>query len=222
MPAKKNLPEHVAAQRKFLNDELEPKLAEARAGQRQLYFGDAMHAVLGSYFGMVWSAVAIFLKAAAGRQRYSVLGAWNAATNTLVHVTTTATVNAALMLELLAALAAAAVPDPAGPAGAKLPITLTLDNAKYQRCAAVEARARELGIELLFLPGYSPNLNLIERLWKFVKKTALRGSYHADFASFQAAIDDCLSKIPTKHAAALKTLITHKFQTFDNVSFLAA
>ena len=50
------------------------------------------------------------------------------------------------------------------------PITLVLDNARYQRNAAVKALADQLGITLLFLPSYSPNLNLIERLWKFIKR----------------------------------------------------
>jgi hypothetical protein len=48
------------------------------------------------------------------------------------------------------------------------PITLVLDNARYQHNAAVKTLAKELGITLLFLPSYSPNLNLIERLWKFI------------------------------------------------------
>jgi transposase len=47
-----------------------------------------------------------------------------------------------------------------------MPITLVLDNAHYQKCALVQALARGLGIELLYLPAYSPNLNLIERFWK--------------------------------------------------------
>src|SRR5205085_7435016 len=56
-------------------------------------------------------------------------------------------------------------------------VTVVLDNAGYQRCKAVQARAEELGLELLFLPPYSPNLNLIERLWKFVKKECLYAKY---------------------------------------------
>jgi transposase len=47
---------------------------------------------------------------------------------------------------------------------------LVLGNARYQKCALVQTLAAALGIELLYLPSYSPNLNLIERLWKFVKK----------------------------------------------------
>jgi hypothetical protein len=38
-----------------------------------------------------------------------------------------------------------------------LPITLVLDNARYQKCALVQGLAASLGIELLYLPGYSPS-----------------------------------------------------------------
>jgi transposase len=56
---------------------------------------------------------------------------------------------------------------------------VVLDNARYQRCAIVQATARALDIELLYLPTYSPNLNLIERLWKFTKKKSLVSKYYA-------------------------------------------
>ena len=104
----------------------------------------------------------------------------------------------------------------------KGPTTLVMDNARYQRCKAVEAEAQRLGIALLFLPSYSPNLNVIERLWKFTKKRALRGKHYADFAAFRAAIDNCLDRIPTDHKDELQSLMTLKFQTFDSHSFLAA
>jgi hypothetical protein len=52
--------------------------------------------------------------------------------------------------------------------------------------------AAELGIELLFLPSYSPNLNLIERLWKFVKKECLYSRYYETFELFKKAITGCL------------------------------
>jgi len=81
--------------------------------------------------------------------------------------------------------------------------------------------AESLGIELLFLPSYSPNLNLIERLWKFVKKQALNSRRHADFAEFRYAINHCLDRTTTDHDAELTTLLAHKFQTFENVSILA-
>ena len=52
--------------------------------------------------------------------------------------------------------------------------------------------AKILGIELLYLPSYSPNLNLIERLWKYVKKECLYSEYYDTFAKFKAAIEQCV------------------------------
>ena len=94
-------------------------------------------------------------------------------------------------------------------------LTVFLDNARYQKCALVIATAARLHIELCFLPAYSPNLNLIERLWKFVQKQCLYSKYYADFATFKAAIVTCLSETHTKHKLALDSLITLRFQTFE-------
>lgn len=91
-------------------------------------------------------------------------------------------------------------------------ITIVLDNARYQHCARVEECAQKLGIELLFLPPYSPNFNLIERLWKFVKNTCLYSHYYTTFAAFQYAIATCLSETTGKHRQELQTLLTLKFQ----------
>ena len=86
----------------------------------------------------------------------------------------------------------------------------------------VQDLAGVLNIELLFLPSYSPNLNLIERLWKFVKKAALNSRYHSSFAEFQGVIDQCLDELPTTHRPQISTSMTAVFQTFGNVSMLTA
>ena len=83
--------------------------------------------------------------------------------------------------------------------GPRAPITVALDNARYQRCALVQSLARERGIRLLFLPSYSPNLNLIERLWRFVRKQSLNSTWFDSFEQFQGAIDDCLNRMATDH-----------------------
>jgi transposase len=134
-------------------------------------------------------------------------------TRELVTITNTTVVNTATMCDLLRAVAAR---------GLVGPITLVLDNARYQRNALVIRLARELGIELLFLPSYSPNLNLIERLWRFVKREAAYGKYHPTFAEFRATIEDVLDCLPTTHAEKLASLMTLNFQEFDDVSLLAA
>ena len=97
-----------------------------------------------------------------------------------------------------------------------------MDNARYQKCALVNQLAQSLQIELLYLPSYSPNLNLIERLWKFVKKQVLNCCYYTDFSAFKSAITDCLNESDGKHKADLDTLLTLNFQTFEDTQVLAA
>jgi len=90
-----------------------------------------------------------------------------------------------------------------------------MDNAKYQVCKAVTERAIELNIELMFLPSYSPNLNLIERLWKWVKKDCLNCKYYSKFSEFKTAINNSLNKIITGQVKKeMDSLLTLNFQLF--------
>ena len=205
--------EHVETQAQFLDAELKPKLDAALAGKGHVFFVDAAHFVLGTYVCHLWSLTRIFVRAASGRQRFNVLGAWNAVTRELISVTNTTVVNTATMCELLRKIAAQ---------GLSGPVTLVLDNARYQRNAVVRELAKELGITLLFLPSYSPNLNLIERLWKFMKRRSLYGRYHPTFAGFRAAIEETIDGLSTTHADQLKTLMTLNFQQFQEVSLMTA
>lgn len=205
--------EHAAEQATFHDGQLKPRLDRAQAGAGHVFFVDAAHFVFGTFLCCLWSFTRIFVRAASGRQRFNVLGAWNAITRELVAVTNTTVVNTETMCELLRKIAAL---------GLTGPITLVLDNARYQRNALVESLAESLGIELLFLPSYSPNLNLIERLWKFIKRRSLYGRYHPAFADFRAAIEQVIAELPTKHAGDLATLMTLNFQRFEDVSLMAA
>ncbi len=213
LPPKKTVEEHVAIQAEFLESKLEPALQEARAGKGHVFFVDAAHFVMGAFLCCVWCMARLFIRGGSGRKRYSVLGAWNAVTHELVSITTDATVSAETMCALLRKIVAL---------GLQGPITLVLDNARYQHCALVMELAKSLNIHLEFLPSYSPNLNLIERLWKFIKKQVLYGKHYGTFLEFCAAIDGCLAKIPTAHREKLDSLMTHNFQTFNPALFLAA
>lgn len=213
VPPKKSLPEHVETQADFLNNELKPRLDRAEAGQGHVLFVDAAHFVFGTYLCCLWSIMPMYIRAASGRQRFNVLGAWDALGRTLTTVTNTTVVNTDTMKELLRKIASE---------GRKGPVTLVLDNARYQRNKAVQALAAELGIELLYLPSYSPNLNLIERFWRFAKRRAVYGRHHGTFAEFRGAIEEVLECVPTTHAESLASLMTLKFQEFDDVSLLTA
>lgn len=196
-------------QQRFLETELEPRLNQARTGQRHLFFMDAAHFVLQPSLGFLWCFARLFIKAPAGRERFNVLGALHATSLQLVTVTNCTYINSQSVALLLRQLAATFT---------DLPITLVLDNARYQRCRFVQALAAELDIELLFLPPYSPNLNLIERLWKFVKKQCLYSHYYEKFADFKQAIQDCLAEVPGKFKEQLASLLALNFQTFENVN----
>ena len=178
-----------------------------------MFFVDAAHFVRGAFLACVWCLVRLFVPTGSGRQRYSVLGALNAVTHELARVTTTGSVNRETALALLASL------RERHPVGR---LTVVLDNARYFRNRVVFAAARRLRIHLLFLPPYSPNLNLIERVWKFVKKTALQGRYQSDFAAFQAAIDRILDGLDGEYLPQMTTLLTWNFQMFDDTPILTA
>ena len=174
---------------------------------------DAAHCVFGTLLCGLWSVVRVFVRAASGRPRFNVLGARGAVARTLTAVTHTTVVNTQTMCEWPRAVAAR---------GLVGPVTVVLDNARDQRNDAVEGVAKGLGIELLFLPSYSPNLNLIERLWRFAKRKAAYGKYHPAFADFRAAIQDVLDRVPTLHAENLASRMALNFQEFDEVSLLTA
>ena len=207
LPAKGDPQEQEAYQEK----KLEPRLAEARAGERAVFFVDAAHFVFGAFLGYLWCFARCWIKAPSGRQRFSVLGALKAVTHEVITVTTLTSINSQSVSQLLVKLARLSL---------QVPITRVLDNARYQRCALVQSVANSLGIELLYLPPYSPNLNLIERLWKFVKKHCLYSKYYADFTAFTHAIEDCLATTQTTHKHALSSLLTFNFQSFKKVQSL--
>jgi transposase len=213
VPPKKTIEGHAQEQSRFLQQELEPALAQARAGRRAVYFVDAAHFVWAPFLGCLWCLSRLFVRSATGRKRYSVLGALDAVTHDVIRVCDEGYVTAQTVCTLLRSLAAS---------GLRVPITVVLDNARYQRCELVQALARQLGIHLLFLPSYSPNLNLIERLWRFVRKQSLNSTWFDSFEEFKGAIDDCLGKMATVHKQDAATMFVHRFQQFEDVSVLAA
>jgi transposase len=124
-----------------------------------------------------------------------------------VSIRTTGSVNADTVCELVRKI------DKAYPGEE---ITLVMDNARYQKNKKVFAAAEEYGIELLFLPPYSPNLNLIERVWRLVKAKSLRNRYFADFGKFKTAIDDFVDSLSGENRHRLQSLVTEKFQIIEN------
>ena len=171
------------------------------------FFIDAAHFVHRAYLGFVWCFTRVCIASPSGRNRFNVLGAVDAVTKEVITVTNESYINAVSICELLLKLVAL---------NRGVPITVVLDNARYQKCQLVFGLAKALDIELLYLPSYSPQLNLIERLWKFVRNECLYSKYYAEFDDFKAAIEVCIEKANTTHKASLATLLSLNFQSFKN------
>lgn len=194
-------------QLEFYTHELLPKLEQASKGRRKVFFVDAAHFVMGAFLGMIWCFTRVFIKTSPGRQRYNVLGAIDSHNQELISIRTTENINSSSVVSLFEKIREKYPEDE---------ITLIMDNARYQRCHFVKDHALVQGIDLLFLPPYSPNLNLIERLWKLTKRRCLTNRHYADFKSFCAAIDSCLDDLAGPLKEELTSLMTLNFQFFQN------
>jgi transposase len=176
------------------------------------FFVDAAHFVHGAFLGYLWCFVRLFIPSPSGRKRFNVLAALDAVSKEIITVTNESYINAESVCQLLAEIAKLSLDKP---------ITLILDNARYQKCALVQNYAVALNIELLYLPSYSPHLNLIERFWKFVRKECLYSEYYEKFPEFKQAIDNCIRNAHTEHKDELESLLTWNFQSFKNVKISA-
>ncbi|MGB5599203.1 MAG: transposase, partial [Thiothrix litoralis] len=119
-------------------------------------------------------------------------------------IRTEETINAQAAIRLLEDLEAA---QPAGK------IHIIADNARYYRSKLVQAHLATKGcrIQIHFLPPYSPNLNLIERLWGFFKREVIYGTYYDTFVKFKNATLGFFRDIG-KHHQQLSTLMTDNFR----------
>lgn len=74
-----------------------------------------------------------------------------------------------------------------------------------------------LSIERLFVPAYSPHLNLIERFWRFVRKDCLYAQHYATCPAFRHTLEHCLATAHTEHRLELETLLAWNFQSFTDL-----
>ena len=173
-----------------------------------LLFLDASHFVMGcDFLGYLYGKTRRFLKTFSGRKRYNVLGALDYTTKRVLTVANDSYITATEVCEMLRKISEEYV----GKA-----VYLVLDNARYQKCNVVQELARQLRIELVYIPPYSPNLNLIERLWKFVKGE-LRSKYYDDFDLFQQKINAIIDSTTQENKARVTKLIGKKIQLFDSL-----
>ena len=147
----------------------------------KIFFVDAVHAVhnVQSTYGWIKKGIEKVIQSNTGRSRLNIHGAMDAETYEVITVSGEANVNDDSTIELLQYLLLLY------PTIKK--IHVILDNAKYHYSKKVQAFIQGSRINLVFLPTYSPELNLIERLWRVFKKNVLANRYYETFKQFQSA-----------------------------------
>ena len=132
IPANGNIEAKKNQHLDFLRDELTPKLDEAKAGLRKVYFVDAAHFVWGAFLGYLWCFLRSFLPTSSGRIRYNVLGAIDAVSHNLITFCNNGYINSTTVCELLSQIRNL---------DREIAVTIVVDNAKYQRCNLVANHA---------------------------------------------------------------------------------
>jgi transposase len=178
----------------------------AREEEIILFFADPTHPTHNSENGKKWQMKGkehtINVPSNSGRKRLTILGALNPLTLRPTILMTEDNCDT-LMAEAFLEQLREEYPN------IKTPLVVLLDNAKYNHGAV--RKAKTLNIILIFIPPYSPNLNLIERLWKFYKKIVKQNQYHKTFKEFQEATVSFFQHIE-KYQPELESLLSLKFE----------
>jgi len=173
----------------------------------KVYFIDGMHPTYNSHAGYGWIVAGkrFALRSQAGRMRMNLMGAYDPKIGEIV-AKEYYTLNQDSTIDFICLLRTLNI-------GKK--IYIIWDNVRYQYAKAVRKKAKELGIQIIYLPSYSPNLNLIERYWGFLRKNVLVNRYYETFEQFRAAIITFTKNKSKKLNRALLRYIPEKFHLLE-------
>jgi len=175
-----------------------------------IYFQDAAGFVHNSKMDYGWQRKGRSkqVKSNSGRQKVNVNGVINAISQDIITVRQKENINTKSNIAL--------VEEIIRQNQDKSKIILILDNAPMNRSYDFIQfiKKQKIRIELMYLPVYSPNLNLIERLWRFAKRKVLSNRYYSSFARFKEVIDDFFENKVHKQKKELKKLMHPKFQLY--------
>lgn len=181
-------------------------IEEAKQDKFHLFFHDPCHQLHNTIVGKCWQEKGdkgtIVLNSNTGRRRVTIIGTINAITYKLSNEITTGTCDKELTVKSLINLRQE-YDD-----GKK--IKIILDNARYNRAYLVQDKAKELNIDLIYNVPYCPNLNLIERVWKFLKKI-FKNQYIEEFDTFLDKIKLFCNDFD-KYKEEIKSLLNNKMQ----------
>ncbi len=172
-----------------------------------ILFGDAVHPQHNTKPACGWipKGEDKEIKSNTGRKRVNINGVLNPETKEII-VIDAATINAQSTIELYKKIEEMNKD--------KDKIYIIIDNATYYKNAALKEYLKNSKIEQIFLPPYSPNLNLIERLWKFMKKEVINNEYYEKYSVFKQKILEFFENIMS-YKNELDSLITYNFQILN-------
>lgn len=176
-----------------------------------IFFMDGVHPQHNTHTLKAWlpKGVPTYILSNTGRNRLNINGLYNPYTNDVL-VTYHKTINAQAVIETFEALKKKY--------NTHENLYVIADNAKYYTCAVIkDYLAQNPVIKLIHLPTYSPNLNLIERLWKYTRKVVINDNYYDKFSEFTAAIKSFFDSIE-EHKEELNIFIGQKFRLFSNLT----
>ena len=206
IPSKADEVEQVA----FLEEKLPEMLEEVQSGEAEVYFADGCHPTHNtrSSYGWIKKGEDFEVLANSGRKRVNINGALNATKPTHLVYDIADRLDAQSTKRLCQKLLRK---------HRKKRIYFICDNARYNHNKELKKWAENTRIELVYLPSYSPNLNLIERLWGFLKQRIINSTYFEKYDDFKKAIIDFLQN-PKPYKEDLKSLMALNFRTIGGTS----
>jgi transposase len=202
VPAKadKDLQEKFILHYKSLRKRLKPR--------EKIYFSDAVHPTYNMMPDYAWIARGQdrFIKSNSGRQRINILGAYSPNDKSRI-ILSCKTIDQNNIVRLLKVI------EKRNKRCTKL--YLYLDNARCNHSKIVKEYLKTSKIKIKYLPSYSPNLNLIERLWKLLKKISVGNKYYETFEEFKKACISTLRRNDPNFIQMLNSLMTENFQRFS-------
>ena len=195
------------AQQAFL-EKLDDLIEEAESGAAALYFVDATHPQHNTRpsYGWIKSGEDITVRSTPGRHRLNINGAVNALKPAMIEVRADERIDAASTIALLKQIQRR---------DRSPKIYVVCDGARYYHSREVADWLAGSRIELVQLPGYSPNLNLIERLWKFMHQKVIDPIYYPTKEAFREGVLSFFGDIK-QHKAALESLLTLNFRVLGD------
>ena len=202
-----------AAQRAFVEGWLPRLLAEVGAGTAEVYYADGVHPTHNTKTGRGWirKGQDFEIDCNSGRKRVNINGAVRATKPEHLVYDVTDSINAQSTQRVCRKLLKK---------HPRKKIYYICDNARYNRCKWLQEWAADQRIEFVFLPAYSPNLNLIERLWRLLRKEAINSIFYETYDQFRAGVIGFLNNAKA-YKKEIRSLLTLNFRTVGGTTVYA-